>query len=242
MLARLTRTDTPVPGTKTDVRRHQVDSDLRDAIIRLDDRTCVRKVSAGRWPQVGRVIGLLVVLVVLVVLSITLFSLPDRVADLRSICEGEVCAPGQLTPATATALQNNGISTRAYAAWTASLDIAAVTAYLVMAWLLLWRKGYERMALIVGLFFNGLALDTFPLPTLSSMGAPWIEMEAINWSPSIGIGVVLLAAFSRAATSCPVGHDGSSCSHSSRKRADSSSPVPRSTLSGGTRMYRVWNS
>lgn len=153
-------------------------------------------IDSGREPpgslaRSGRFIGMAVAVLTV---AICIMTVLDRLAILQEMCRGDVCAPGQLTPSTASAVEGSGISLNAYATGTLILDIAAVVAYLTMAGVLLWRKGTERMALIVSLFFCGLALDTYPLPTLAETSPTWADVAAINWSISIGIGVVLFAA------------------------------------------------
>ena len=107
---------------------------------------------------------------------------------------GPPCTLGQLTEDGVRTLQQQGLSLGAYAGITATLDVAATAAYLVVAFLLLRRKGTERMALFVGWWFVGLSLDIFLLPTFAGRWSSLDRLVTLNYSLSIGIGLVVFAA------------------------------------------------
>jgi hypothetical protein len=137
-----------------------------------------------------RTVGLLVTGLIA---GLTLFSVTLRLTTLRSVCTAPPCTLGQLTEDGVRTLQQQGLSLGAYAGITATLDVAATAAYLVVAFLLLRRKGTERMALFVGWWFVGLSLDIFLLPTFAGR---WSldRLVTLNYSLSIGIGLVVFAA------------------------------------------------
>jgi hypothetical protein len=126
--------------------------------------------------------------------GLTLFSVPLRLTTLRSVCTAPPCTLGQLTEDGVRTLQDQGLSLGAYAGITATLDVAAAAAYLVVAFLLLRRKGTERMALFVGWWFVGLSLDIFLLPTFAGRWSSLDRLVTLNYSLSIGIGLVVFAA------------------------------------------------
>src|SRR5580700_8369795 len=68
----------------------------------------------GRWLVLARIVW---VGVVIFTLSIFTLGLPAYFAQLQTVCAGDTCvyAYGQLTPGTAQALQNLGLSTGGYA-------------------------------------------------------------------------------------------------------------------------------
>jgi hypothetical protein len=126
--------------------------------------------------------------------GLTLFSVPLRLTTLRSVCAAPPCTLGQLTEDGVRTLHDQGLSLGAYAGITATLDVAAAAAYLVVAFLLLRRKGTERMALFVGWWFVGLSLDIFLLPTFAGRWSSLDGLVTLNYSLSIGIGLVVFAA------------------------------------------------
>jgi hypothetical protein len=125
---------------------------------------------------------------------LTAVSIPPRLAQLRTPCLDEPCGLGQLTAEGTARLADQGLSPAFYAAYTAALDIAVVLGYLVVAALLLWHRPSERVALFTGLWLVGLTLDTFPLPTLAAEWPGWSRLVTVNYSLSIGIGLVVFLA------------------------------------------------
>jgi hypothetical protein len=105
----------------------------------------------GRWLVLARVVW---VAVVIFSLSIFIASLPAYVAQLQTVCTGVTCvyAYGQLTPGTAQALQNLGLSIGAYAASTFALITASTLVSFGVAGLIFWRRSDDWMAMLVSLF------------------------------------------------------------------------------------------
>jgi len=94
------------------------------------------------------------VAVVVFTLSIFLLSLPAYFAQLQTVCVGDTCvyAYGQLTPGTAQALQNLGLSTGGYAVSILALAIATALVSFGVACVLFWRRSDDWMAMFVSLF------------------------------------------------------------------------------------------
>ena len=105
----------------------------------------------GRRLVLARVVW---VAVVVFTLSIFLLSLPAYFAQLQTVCVGDTCvyAYGQLTPGTAQALQNLGLSTGGYAVSILALAIASMLVSFGVACVLFWRRSVEWMAMFVSLF------------------------------------------------------------------------------------------
>jgi hypothetical protein len=94
------------------------------------------------------------VAVVVFTLSIFILSLPAYFAQLQTVCAGDTCvyAYGQLTPGTAQALQNLGLSTGGYAVSIFALAIASELVFFGVACVLFWRRSDDWMAMLVSLF------------------------------------------------------------------------------------------
>ena len=87
-------------------------------------------------------------------LSIFIASLPAYLAQLQTICTGVTCvySYGQLTPGTAQALHNLGLSTGGYAVSILALAIASASVSFGVAALIFWRRSDDWMAMFVSLF------------------------------------------------------------------------------------------
>jgi hypothetical protein len=94
------------------------------------------------------------VAVVVFTLSIFMLSLPAYFAQLQTVCVGDTCvySYGQLTPGTAQALQNLGLSTGGYAVSILALAIASALVLFGVACVLFWRRSDDGMAMFVSLF------------------------------------------------------------------------------------------
>ena len=105
----------------------------------------------GRLLVIARVVW---VAVVVFSLSIFLLSLPAYVAQLQTVCTGVTCvyAYGQLTPGTAQALQNLGLSIGGYAVSILALITASTLVSFGVAGLIFWRRSDDWMAMLVSLF------------------------------------------------------------------------------------------
>ena len=98
-----------------------VQPSLTEATISRSSRSAEGTRLHGRWLIFARIVW---VAVVVFSLSIFLLSLPAYFAQLQTVCTGDTCvySYGQLTPGSAQALQNLGLSIGAYAASTFVLD------------------------------------------------------------------------------------------------------------------------
>jgi hypothetical protein len=105
----------------------------------------------GRWLALARTVW---VAVVVFTLSIFMLSLPAYFAQLQTVCVGDTCvySYGQLTPGTAQALENLGLSTGGYAVSILALAIGSALVFFGVACLLFWRKSDDWMAIFVSLF------------------------------------------------------------------------------------------
>src|SRR5260370_2437138 len=105
----------------------------------------------GRWVVIARVVW---VALVVFALSTFVLSLPAYVAQLQTICAGVTCvySYGQLTPGTAHALQNLGLSIGGYAVSILALITASTLVSFGVAGLFFWRRSDDWMAMLVSFF------------------------------------------------------------------------------------------
>lgn len=112
----------------------------------------------GRWLALARVMW---VSTVVLALSIFCASLPAYFIQLQTICVSATCvySYGQLTPGTAQALQNLGLSTVGYAASILALAIVSALVSFVVAGVLFWRRSADWMVMFVSLFLVTFAVN-----------------------------------------------------------------------------------
>jgi len=128
------------------------------------------------------------VAVVVFTLSIFIASLPAYFAQLQTVCVGDTCiyAYGQLTPGTAQALQNLGLSTGGYAVSILALAIASALVFFGVACVLFWRRSDDWMAMFVSLFFVIIGVN-FSVQAQATL-ATNVQM-AWYWSHTVLIGL-----------------------------------------------------
>jgi len=128
------------------------------------------------------------VAVVVFTLSIFIASLPAYFAQLQTVCAGDTCiyAYGQLTPGTAQALQNLGLSTGGYAVSILALAIASALVFFGVACVLFWRRSDDWMAMFVSLFFVIIGVN-FSVQAQATL-ATNVQM-AWYWSHTVLIGL-----------------------------------------------------
>ena len=139
----------------------------------------------GRRLVLARVVW---VAVVVFTLSIFIASLPAYFAQLQTVCVGDTCiyAYGQLTPGTAQALQNLGLSTGGYAVSILALAIASALVFFGVACVLFWRRSDDWMAMFVSLFFVIIGVN-FSVQAQATL-ATNVQM-AWYWSHTVLIGL-----------------------------------------------------
>jgi hypothetical protein len=145
----------------------------------------------GRLLIIARVVW---VALVVFTLSIFMLNLPAYFAQLQTVCVGDLCfyTYGQLTPGTAQALQNVGLSIGGYAASILALSIASALVSFGVAGVLFWRRSDDWMAMLVSLFLvtfganfitQGLLVTNlhttwyWPLTMLTFLG--WVSLNLL---------------------------------------------------------------
>jgi hypothetical protein len=134
-----------------------------------------------RWLIIARVgWGALAVFTLIVVVA----SLPVYVAHLHKLCAGTAIARAfsqQLSPAQARMLTGMGLSLGDYAAFTVALTLATVMVCLAVSMLIIWRRSYDRMALLVALMLVTLGPIIATNSVLAS-SSPWqVPTECLNF-------------------------------------------------------------
>lgn len=139
----------------------------------------------GRWLVCARVVW---VVVVVFTLSIFLLSLPAYFAQLQTVCVGDTCvyAYGQLTPGTAQALQNLGLSPGGYAVSILAVAIASALVSFGVAALLFWRRSADWIAMFVSLFLVIFGVN-FSVQAQATLAAN--VQTAWYWSHTVLIGL-----------------------------------------------------
>jgi len=102
----------------------------------------------GRWLLLARVAWFMLVALALLVF---IASLPVYIAQLYSVCTGNACGIGQLTPQTVGGLRNLGLSIGGYVTINIALAFVQVFVWFTVGGVLFWRKSNDWMALLVAL-------------------------------------------------------------------------------------------
>jgi hypothetical protein len=129
----------------------------------------------------------------LLTLALVLAAAPVAYQAYRSVCAGEPCPAGQLTPAQARSMAQVGLSPDGPAAYEAGLDLVFSLVFALVALVIFWSRSDDRMALFVSLMLLTFGGATFPNNnTILQAAAP-------AWHPLIAlinaIGTVSLALF-----------------------------------------------
>ena len=139
----------------------------------------------GRWLVIVRIVW---VAVVVFTLSIFMLSLPAYFVQLQTVCAGDTCvyAYGQLTPGTAQALHNLGLSTGGYAVSILALAIASALVFFGVACVLFWRRSDDGMVMFVSLFLVIIGVN-FSVQAQATLATN--VQTAWYWSHTVLIGL-----------------------------------------------------
>src|SRR5689334_15847245 len=102
----------------------------------------------GRWLMLAWVAWFIVVALALLVFIV---SLPVYIAQLYSVCSGNACGTGQLTPQIVVSLRNLGFSIGKYVTINVVLAFVQAFVWFTIGGVLFWRKSDDWMALLVSL-------------------------------------------------------------------------------------------
>jgi hypothetical protein len=139
--------------------------DVRQTSIESTDSSKMQNTADthlyGRWLVLARVVWFILVALALLVF---ILSLPVYIARLYSICSGNTCGTGQLTPQIVEALRNHGFTIGEYVTITVVLAFVQVFVWFTVGGVLFWRKSNDWMALLVALMMvllgTGVTLNT----------------------------------------------------------------------------------
>jgi hypothetical protein len=139
----------------------------------------------GRWLVLARVVWAAVVFFTLIIF---LLSLPAYVVQLQTVCADVSCvySYGQLTPGTAQALRNLGLSIDGYAVSTLALITASTLVSFGVAGLIFWRRSDDWMAMFVSLFLVTFGVN-FSIQAQAILATN--VHSAWHWSLNILIGL-----------------------------------------------------
>jgi hypothetical protein len=115
-------------------------------------------------------------------------NLPVYFSQLHTICAGSVCAPWQLTTASARALQNAGISVNLYSINNLVLSLFSVLVWVAVAAFIAWRKSNDWLALLASLLLVTQGVQQFS-------GSPSTPLEYSSPAWYVPTGFLLLLDF-----------------------------------------------
>ena len=123
----------------------------------------------GRWLVQARVVWFVLVTLTLLVF---IMSLPVYIAQLQSVCRGNACNTGQLTPQIVEILRIYGISIGEYVTINVILVFVQALVWFTVGGVLFWRKSNDWMALLVSLMMilQGASLT---LNLVAGSLSPW---------------------------------------------------------------------
>ncbi len=148
----------------------------------------------GRWLVAARV-GWVVLVIPL--LAVFVAILPVYVGQLQTLCLGNACAFGQLSPDTVVALQHFGLSVGSYATFMFVLNTVFALVCFGFGCLIFWRKSDDWMALLFALLL--VSGGTFYVSyTVGTSHSAWRL-------PILFVGELLLLLFFLAFTLFPDG-------------------------------------
>jgi hypothetical protein len=93
-------------------------------------------------------------------------------AQLQTPCDGTACWYTQLSAGQVEALKGIGLSPGIYAAYTVALTLASVVLCLVVSTLIVWRRSYDRMALLVALLLVAFG-PIYATSSIVAVPSPW---------------------------------------------------------------------
>jgi hypothetical protein len=130
------------------------------------------------------------------VLAVGLFvaGIPAEFALLQVPCPTLRCPTGQLPPAGLRALQDLGLSTGSFAAYSVAMDVLFAAVCVAVAALIYLRKSDDRMALFVSvaLLTFGTATFTFTMAALAAQHPTWeIPVAFLHFLGAASFGLFL---------------------------------------------------
>src|SRR5690349_5937865 len=127
-------------------------------------------------------VRMLWVAVALLTVSIFAISLPAYATQMQTLCPASSCANGQLTAVQAESLARLGFSLATYANAFVALNIVSSACWLLIALLMIWRGGNDRMAL-----FSAFALLLFGVARFPDAPAALAALHPEWWVPVMGL-------------------------------------------------------
>jgi hypothetical protein len=145
----------------------------------------------GRWLLLARAAWFAVA-----VLAVGLFvaGIPAEFALLQIPCPTLRCQTGQLPPAGLHALEDLGLSTGSFAAYSVAMDVVFAAVCATVAALIFFRKSDDRMALFVSvaLLTFGTATFTLTIAALAAQHPVWeIPVAVLHFLGAASFGLFL---------------------------------------------------
>ncbi len=128
---------------------------------------------------------------IVLVLAFFLANIPVYFTQLQTVCIRSACAPWQLTPANAKALQNAGLSVSLYAIFSLALSLFSVLVWLAVASFIAWRKSNDWMALLASLLLVTQGVVQFS----GSLSTPLGYSSPAWYVPTISLSLLDLVLY-----------------------------------------------
>ena len=123
----------------------------------------------GGWLTLARVGWFILVVLALIVF---VASFPVYIAQLQSVCNGNGCTTGQLTPQIVETLRRLGLSIDNYVAISIAFTVVAALVWFMVGGVIFWRRSNDWMALMVALMLVLSGTDT-TLYTVAGSHSAW---------------------------------------------------------------------
>jgi hypothetical protein len=150
-----------------------------------------------RGPGLALTRGVWVTLATLIV-AFCLANLPVYFAQMRTVCPHAPCAPWQLTPARARALEQFHVSPMSYALVILAISISSLLVWFAVSAVIAWRRSRQWLALLTSL----LLLAQVPTQLSGSVAAPldyvspeWHLASSVVTSLDVSLYLLVFALF-----------------------------------------------
>jgi len=124
----------------------------------MDSTTLLRSTSQPIWLTLAHTFQ---ILVICLTVGLFIISLPINYEQRSIVCKAEPCPPGQLTTASAQALERIGVSVDSYVTISIALDILTAATYTICAIVIFIRKPNDLLTIFVTVMLVTFGVATF---------------------------------------------------------------------------------
>ena len=124
----------------------------------MDSTTLFRSTSQPIWLTLAHTFQ---ILIICLTVGLFIISLPINYEQRSIVCKAEPCPPGQLTTASAQALERIGVSVDSYVTISIALDILTAATYTICAIVIFIRKPNDLLTIFVTIMLVTFGVATF---------------------------------------------------------------------------------